>query len=111
MDLCPHCGEPLVEFASVCPHCGSDWETGWSPDADLYSFELPDDEAAESDVRYASHAATTHFEEFVWGAFVILAAVVFAWAAYETHGAAVSASATVVLALSFLAFHRWLHRA
>jgi hypothetical protein len=41
---CPNCGEPLRENASFCRHCGSDPETGWNPDVDYYSLELPGDD-------------------------------------------------------------------
>ena len=44
MDECPHCGEPIEEDATFCRHCGSDEETGWSPDVDYYSVELPEDD-------------------------------------------------------------------
>ncbi len=44
MDRCPHCGRALRPDAESCPHCGSDFETGWNPDADHYSFELPSEE-------------------------------------------------------------------
>jgi hypothetical protein len=45
---CPHCGEPLPDNARACPYCGSDDETGWNPDREYLSVELPerDDEAA-----------------------------------------------------------------
>ncbi len=42
MDPCPHCGEPVAPHAEACPHCGSDFETGWNPDAEYYSVELPE---------------------------------------------------------------------
>jgi hypothetical protein len=44
MDLCPHCGEPIEEDAPSCPHCGSDNETGWNPEAEYLSLDLPDDD-------------------------------------------------------------------
>ncbi len=44
MDRCPHCGKSLRPEAESCPHCGSDFETGWNPDADYYSLELPVEE-------------------------------------------------------------------
>ena len=44
MDTCPHCGEHLREDVQACPHCGSDFETGWNPDREYYSLELPEDE-------------------------------------------------------------------
>lgn len=40
---CPHCGELVEEDAVACPHCGSDSETGWNPDVDYYSVELPEE--------------------------------------------------------------------
>ena len=45
MFICPNCGEEIYnDSARVCPHCGSDHETGWNPDADYLSVELPEDE-------------------------------------------------------------------
>ena len=44
MDICPNCGEPIEEDAQACPHCGSDDETGWNPDVEYYSLELPEDD-------------------------------------------------------------------
>ncbi len=41
---CPHCGGPVPDGARVCPHCGSDDETGWNPDAEYLSVELPEQE-------------------------------------------------------------------
>lgn len=46
---CPHCGEPLDDDARSCPHCGSDEETGWNPDVDYYSVELPEDGAEDGE--------------------------------------------------------------
>ena len=45
---CPVCGEPVRDDAQACPSCGSDDETGWDPDADDLSVELPEDEDEES---------------------------------------------------------------
>ncbi len=44
---CPHCGEPVPDGARSCPHCGSDDETGWNPDAEYLSVDLPDDQAPQ----------------------------------------------------------------
>ena len=38
------CFAPWRPEAESCPHCGSDFETGWNPDADYYSLELPSEE-------------------------------------------------------------------
>ncbi len=43
-DECPFCGEPIDSEAQVCPHCGSDAETGWNPDSDYESVEIPEDD-------------------------------------------------------------------
>ena len=42
MFICPNCGEPVRDDARACPHCGSDDETGWNPDADYLSVDIPD---------------------------------------------------------------------
>jgi hypothetical protein len=51
MDECPHCGEPIEEEAIRCPHCGSDMETGWNPEVDYCSLELPEDDREREEVR------------------------------------------------------------
>ena len=51
MEQCPHCGEPIAEDATFCRHCGSDAETGWNPDADYYSMELPEEDEEEEKER------------------------------------------------------------
>lgn len=49
MEECPHCGEPIDEKAKSCPHCGADDETGWKPDTDYWSVELPEDDAEDGE--------------------------------------------------------------
>ncbi len=44
MDYCPHCGEEISPDAECCPHCGSDAETGWNPESEYYSVDLPEEE-------------------------------------------------------------------
>ena len=44
MFVCPNCGELLPDDAKSCPYCGSDEETGWKPDAEFESLELPEEE-------------------------------------------------------------------
>ncbi len=45
---CPFCGEPIDLDATFCQHCGSDAETGWNPDSEYESVELPEEEAEEA---------------------------------------------------------------
>ncbi len=47
MDECPFCGGPIEADADHCPHCGSDDETGWNPDAEYESLELPEEDEEE----------------------------------------------------------------
>jgi hypothetical protein len=47
MDECPYCGEPIDPDAEFCRHCGNDAETGWNPDSDYESLELPGDDEEE----------------------------------------------------------------
>ena len=53
---CPHCGEPCPDRTHACPHCGSDDETGWHPDADDRSIELPENDRAPGAARGPSNA-------------------------------------------------------
>lgn len=47
--ICPQCGRALEPAALACPDCGSDWNTGWSEDAEV-DWETPDyDELLESE--------------------------------------------------------------
>jgi hypothetical protein len=86
MDDCPHCGEPLNEGAESCPHCGSDSETGWNPDSEYYSVELPDDDPLEPE-DYGVASADTGGEKLDSAALVLMAGLLFlaigAWR-YET---------------------------
>ena len=62
MSTCPHCGELIEDDAESCPHCGSDYETGWNPEADYLSLDLPsfddDDDDTYSD-PYSFGAASS----------------------------------------------------
>jgi hypothetical protein len=44
LDSCPNCGADLPPKVNVCPECGSDEKTGWSDEAALNAFDLPDQE-------------------------------------------------------------------
>ncbi len=53
---CAHCGELIPEDATLCRHCGSDMETGWNPEVDYHSIELPD--PPDTDTAMESHYET-----------------------------------------------------
>ena len=42
-EICPQCGTEVPRKALACPECGSDYETGWSEEADAQRLDLPDD--------------------------------------------------------------------
>lgn len=42
-EICPQCGTEVPRNALACPECGSDYETGWSEEADAQRLGLPDD--------------------------------------------------------------------
>ena len=42
-EICPQCGTEVPRKALACPECGSDYETGWSEEADAQRLGLPDD--------------------------------------------------------------------
>jgi zinc ribbon protein len=45
---CPYCGELIDAEATFCKHCGNDAETGWNPDSDYESVELPEEDEVEA---------------------------------------------------------------
>jgi hypothetical protein len=76
MEECPHCEEPLDEGAVSCPHCGSDSETGWNPDSEYYSVELPEEDLLESKDCGAT-SASTGWEKAASASLVLMACVLF----------------------------------
>jgi len=57
MTPCPHCGELIEDDAHACPYCGSDHETGWSPDVEYLSLELPADDDFDAPDEYGHDAS------------------------------------------------------
>lgn len=91
MDECPHCGEPIEDDADRCPHCGSDAETGWNPDAEYESLDLPDAELTPE----GSGQPELRWDRLVSAAVVGVAAASFIW---------IGIGAYPSLLLPFLAF-------
>jgi predicted phage tail protein len=106
MDECPHCGEPLEENAVSCPHCGSDFETGWNPDSDYLSLELPDDEPIVPG-DYPQASANLGWQGVVAASLVVVSFVVFVGAGALLYRTAVVPFA-IVLGVSVILFFRWL---
>ena len=103
MDECPHCGEPIEEEAESCPHCGSDCETGWKPDADYYSVELPDDDGAYE----PQDSSEVPWESLVSLLLVLLCALLGVWLAAKVHGRTVLPFA-IVMGFGIWLYYRWL---
>lgn len=78
MDECPHCGEPIEDEAVRCPHCGSDTETGWNPEKDSYSFELPDDDL-ETEEDGSTRSGSLRWPVVTAAVIVALSTVGFFW--------------------------------
>jgi len=106
MDECPHCGEPIDNDAESCPHCGSDYETGWKPDADYYSLELPDEEAERGSKGYSS-IPELRWERGLGRVIVLTAAAAFAWIGGRAHGTIIIPF-VLLLAVCGWIFCRWL---
>ena len=94
MSECPHCGEPLDDDAEICRHCGSDAETGWNPDTDYYSVDLPEEDYDRPEPPEGQPARARG--SWVGPTLVFLALVGFLGAGYLTY------SWGVVLPLLFL---------
>ena len=82
---CPHCGELIEENASFCRHCGSDEETGWNPDADYLSLELPeeDDDEPDPEPHPLAPSSQRHRNWKLAGPAMVMGA----WVLYVTYGA------------------------
>lgn len=111
MDICPHCGEPIDEDARSCPHCGSDEETGWKPDADDYSFELPNDDFDTEESRRRTPVFASipelRWEEVGGLLWVVGAVAVFAWVGRSAdHPAWIPV--LVLLVVGLVGFWLWL---
>ncbi|HVR75672.1 MAG TPA: zinc ribbon domain-containing protein [Planctomycetota bacterium] len=104
MEECPHCGEPIEEYAESCAHCGSDFETGWKPDVDYFSVDLPEDESSVSQA-YLQHAPRITWDGIVSWFLVFASAMLFLWAGAKLYQA-VFLLFVVPLAACFLIFHR-----
>lgn len=105
MDICPHCGESVPDRAQACPYCGSDFETGWNPDADHLSVELPEDDfpGPVGPTSAWPHSTTRS----VRGNLVLgTLAVVFAFTAAARCGTPVTLACGGLLAVSFWLFQK-----
>lgn len=104
MEECPHCGEPIDENAESCPHCGSDFETGWNPDAESESIELPeqDDEADPS--GQVLDRSELRWEKILSAALILAAALAFVWVGARAYGAVIIPFA-LLLAVCFVFFY------
>ena len=79
MNDCPHCGEAVPEKAAACPHCGSDFETGWNPEADYYSLELPEDDDEGFYSENPNFSPPPRVETLLPIAGIVLTAGLFLW--------------------------------
>lgn len=108
MHDCPHCGEPVENDSESCPHCGSDFETGWNPEADYYSLELPEDDEAPAPEDSTPHAREISVENIVGLVLVLASGLLFFWVTRKSQGVPTALAAGLLLLLSIGLFHRWL---
>ena len=104
---CPHCGEGVPEDAVACPHCGSDFETGWNPEADYYSIELPEDDDDLVLYPEGSHPSrSAEMSTFLPAVYVLIAAGLFLWMGRRYEGPG-HVFVFLALALCSWFFFRW----
>lgn len=83
---CPNCGESVQNDASFCAHCGSDAETGWRPDAEYQSLDLPDFEDNDYDPAPTySEDVTQRLKNIVGPGAVVLCFVLFLSVGYKRY--------------------------
>ena len=111
MEFCPHCGESVDERAESCPNCGSDFETGWLPDAEYYSLELPDDDDPFDEPEETPEPGKSlGYEDIAGIVGVILSAVLFLWTTSKHFPELVTVVCAVALGACFWIFLRWTQR-
>lgn len=99
---CPNCGESLDDGASFCPHCGSDPETGWNPDVDYYSLELPEPDDDDTAMPAYPEDPATRLKSLVGPAVVILAFAIFVSVGYQTYELRILFWAVLLLILTIV---------
>jgi Flp pilus assembly protein TadB len=68
---CPYCGELIDAEATFCKHCGNDAETGWNPDSDYESVELPEEDDPERPARAAARDGQASLRNLLGPALVV----------------------------------------
>ena len=103
MDTCPHCGEHLNRDAQSCPHCGSDFETGWNPDAEYYSVEIPEEESYPLDDE-PIRAVTYPWQTIGYNVAVFVAAFIYLITVVVSCDTSQGVTLTLLLGLSYWLF-------
>ena len=94
------------------PNCGSDFETGWLPDAEYYSLDLPDDDEDNFDetAEVPPPASGVSYDDIVGLGAVVLSAVLFLWATSRYFPEIVTVVCAIGLGACFWLFLRWSSR-
>ena len=100
---CPNCGEPVKNESSFCPHCGSDAETGWKPDVDYYSIELPEDDDYEMEnPPTTSDDSFNRFRNILGLLTVLLCYILFVIAGYKQYGHGIIPAAVFLMIMTLV---------
>ncbi len=105
---CPNCGEPVEDDATFCPHCGSDAETGWKPDVDYYSLELPGEDETDEEPPAYPDETTLRVRNLLGPGALVLCFVLFVsvgYRRYELWMLLPAALLVVAMTLVFLKTH------
>lgn len=103
---CPNCGEPLEENASFCPHCGSDPETGWNPDVDYYSIELPEDDLLEEPIDHGDDHRPVP-SSLIGPVGIVLCFVLFVSVGFSIYGLWMLPAALLVMTMALICLRRY----
>jgi hypothetical protein len=106
MNECPHCGESLDREAQSCPYCGSDFETGWNPDADYLSVDLPDDDDFPAELEAGPPPKEVSPDNFVGALSIVLAGLLFLSVTFRFEGGTAAILAAALLGGCVWFFHR-----
>ena len=103
---CPNCGEPVENDAAFCAHCGSDAETGWHPDAEYQSLDLPDFEDNDYDPAPTySQDVTQRLKNIIGPAAVVFCFVLFLSVGYKHYDLWIILPALLLMTTALVFLH------
>ena len=103
MFYCPNCHRAVPNVdAQSCPHCGSDAETGWKPDAEYDSIELPEDDDYDLESTVYRHAGVDRTRLLAGPVLMLVVLVLLGVGGYQHYRLGVVLPAAFIVIMAYL---------